>query len=85
MTTSSLYELTGESVIPEGTIKLVITVRAAPRIETIVIYFHMVNYPSTYNGVLSKPLLRALKVVTSIHCLTMKFMTTGGTGQARGR
>ena len=75
-TTSPLYEFTGESVIPEGIIKLVVTLEEAPRITTIVDDFLVVNYLSTFNGVLGKPLLRTMKAVTFIYCLTMKFPTT---------
>ena len=52
---------------------------------TIVIEFLTVNYLSTFNGVLGRPLLKAMKVVTSIHCLTMKFPTLVRTSQVRGR
>ena len=53
---------------------------------TIVIEFLMVNCPSAYNGVLGKPLLRALIAITSIaftsiHCLTMQFPTMVRIGQ----
>ena len=51
----------------------------------IVIDFLMVNYSSAYNGALGRPLLRALKAITSIHGLTMKFPTMAGMGQVRGR
>ena len=84
-TTSSLYEFTGESVIPEGTIRLAITLGEAPRMATTVIDFLVINCPSTFNGVLGKPLLRILKAVTSIHCLTIKFFTTARISQVRGR
>ena len=47
--------------------------------------FLLVNCPLAYNGVLDRPLLRALKAVTSIHCLTMKFPTVAGTSRVRGR
>ena len=47
--------------------------------------FLVVNCPSAFNGVLGRPLLRALKVVTLIHCLTMKFPTASGTCQVQGR
>ena len=72
-------------MIPEGTIKLVITLREAPRIVTTVIDFLVVNCPSAYKIVLGRPLLRALKAVTSVHCLKMKFPTTAETNQVRGR
>ena len=52
---------------------------------TTMIDFLVVNYLSGYNGVLGRPLLRALKAVTSIHYLTMKFLIIVGTGQVRRR
>ena len=83
--TSPLYGLTGESVILDGTIKLVVILGEAPRMMTTVIDFLMVNCPSAYNRVLGISLLRALKAATSVHCLTMKFLTIAGIGQVRGR
>ena len=62
-------------MIPEGTIKLAVTLREFPRAATLVIDFLIVKCPSTFNGVLGKPLLKALKEVTSIHCLTMRLPT----------
>ena len=70
-TTSPLYGFIGDHVIPEGVIKLIITLREHPRVATVVTEFLVVNSPSTFNGVIGRPLLRALKVATSIHCLTM--------------
>ena len=52
---------------------------------TVVIDFLALNYLSAFNGVLGRPLLKALKVVTSTHCLTIKFPTTVGAGQVQGR
>ena len=50
-----------------------------------VIDFLIVKCPSALNGVLRRPLLKALKVVTSNHCQIMKFPTATGIGQVRGR
>ena len=85
LSTSPLYGFIGESVIPEGTIKLVVTLGEPPPMTTVVIDFLEVNYSSTFNEVLGRPLLRALKVVTSIHCRTIKFPTIAGTGEVQGR
>ena len=52
---------------------------------TVVIDFLVVNCLSAYNRVLGRPLLRPLKVVTSIHYLTIKFATIAGTSQVQGR
>ena len=45
---------------------------------TVVIDFLAVKCPLAFNGVLGSPLLKALKAVTLIHCLTMKFLTATG-------
>ena len=78
-TTSSLYGFTGDHMIPEGTIKLVVTLGEHPRVATIVTEFLVVNCLSTFNEVLGRPLLQAMKAVTSIHYLTMKLPTAIGT------
>ena len=66
LTTSPLYRFTRESVIPEGTIKLAVTLREAPQTTTTLIDSLMVNCSSAFNKVLRRPLLRTLKVVTSV-------------------
>ena len=68
-------------MIPEGTIKLAVTLREPPRVATVVIDFLVVKYPSAFNGVLGRPLLKAFKAMTLIHCLTMKFLIAAGVGQ----
>ena len=75
------YEFTGDSVIPEGTIKLAVTLREPPRMTTVMIDFLAVKCPSAFNEVLGKPLLKALKVVTLIHSLIMKFPIAAEVGQ----
>ena len=77
--TSPLYEFTGDHVIPKGTIKLVFTEGEHPKTSTVVTKFF--DYPLAFNGVIGRPLLKALKAVTSIYYLTMKFPTKMGTGQ----
>ena len=83
--TSPLYGFTEDSVISDGTIKLAVTLEELPRTTTVMIDFLAVKRLSAFNGALGKPLLKSLKVVTSIHCLTIKFPTPAGTGQVRGR
>ena len=43
--------------------------------------FLVVNCLLAFNGVLSRPLLQVVKVVTLIHCLTMKFPIVAGTSE----
>ena len=52
---------------------------------TIVIEFLIVDCPSAFNGMIGRPLLKTLKVVSSIHCLTMKFPMAAGIEQVRGK
>ena len=72
-------------MIPEGTIKLVVILGEPPRAATVAIDFLVVKCPSAFNGVLGRILLKALKAVTSFHCLTMKFPIEAGIGQVQGR
>ena len=83
--TSPLYRFTGDSVIFEGTIKLSVTLGEPSRTITMVIDFLIVKCLLAFNGILGKPQLNTLKVVTSIHGLTIKFPTAAGIGQVRGR
>ena len=85
MTTSPLYRFIGDSVIPEGTIKLAITLEEPPRTTTVMIDFLVVKCPSVFNGVQGRSILKALKAVMSIFCLTIKFPIVVGIGQVRGR
>ena len=68
-------------MIPEGTIKLVVTLEDPPRTSTMMINFILVKCPSAFNGILGRPLLKALKAVTSIHFLTIKFFIATGIDQ----
>ena len=52
---------------------------------TMMIDFLAIKCPLAFNVVLGRPLLKALKAVTSIYYLTMKFPTTAGIGQVRGQ
>ena len=47
--------------------------------------FLMVDFPSTFNWVIGRPLLKALKVVVLIYCLIVKFPTATRTRQVWGR
>ena len=85
LTTSTFYGFTRDSVILKWTIKLAVILREPPRAATVVVDFLAVKCQLAFNGVLGRLLLKALKAVTSIHCLTMRFPTAKGTGQVWGR
>ena len=84
-TTSLLYGFIGDHLIPKWTIKLAVTLGEHPWVSTVVTEFLIVDCPSTFNGVTGRPLLRALKAVTSIHYLTIKFHTVAGIRQVWGK
>ena len=84
-TTSPLYRLSKDSLIFEGTTKLAVTLGEHPRVAKIVTDFLAINYSSAFNEVLGRPLIKAMKVVTSIYCLTMKFPTAAGTSHVEGK
>ena len=83
--TSPVYKFTGDHVVPEGTIKLVVTLGEYPQVTTIMTEFLPINCLLAFNGVSVRSLLQVAKAVTSIHCLTMKFSTAAGIIQVRGR
>ena len=64
-TTSPLYGFIEDSVIPKGTIKLVVTLREPPQTTTVMINFFVVKCPLAFNGVLDRLLLKALKALMS--------------------
>ena len=70
-------------MIPKGTIKLAMMMGEHSRTSMVMTEFLMIDCPSTSNVVIGKSLLKALKALTSIYCLTIKFPTAMGTGQVR--
>ena len=79
-----LYNFTGDHVVPKGVAKLTITMGEHPRTSTILANFLVVDVSSAINGIIRRPLLKALKAATSIYHLTMKFPTAEGTGEVQG-
>ena len=74
-TTFLLYGFTRDHIIREGTNKIAVTVGEHPQTSTVIDDFLVVNCPSTINGIIGRLLLTALKAITSIYHLTMKFST----------
>ena len=79
-----IYSFTGDSVTPMGFITLPMIVAEYPREPCVMVDFLVIDRPSAFNAVLSRPSLRALKVITSIYHLLMKFPTPNGVGRVRG-
>ena len=82
--TSLLYGFIGDHVIPKGTNKLAITVGEHPPNINHHRRFPVVDCSSAVNRIIGRSLLKALKAVTSIYHLAMKFPTTKGIGEVRG-
>ena len=78
-----VYRFTGDSVTPMGVISLPMIVGDYPRQSCVMGDFLVIDQSSTFNTVLG-PSLRALKAITSIYHLLMKFPTPNGVGQVRG-
>ena len=67
--------------MPIGVITLPMTVGEYPRQSCVMANFLVINQPPAFNAVLGGPSLRALKAITSIYHLLMKFPTPNGGGQ----
>ena len=80
--TLPLYGFVGDHVIPKGMIKLVVTMGENSRVSIMMIEFLVIDCSSAFNGVIRRLLLKALKAVTFIYHLMMKFATAEGTGHA---
>ena len=73
-----------EKVLPLGSIQLVLTLGDPPCQETTTVKFLIVDAPSSYNMLLGRPSLNAIKAIPSAYHMVIKFPTTGGVGMVRG-
>ncbi|KAL2453443.1 Uncharacterized protein Adt_49059 [Abeliophyllum distichum] len=82
--TTSLLGFGGATVIPEGTIKLPVTLGTYPASVVIMTSFLLVKAPMAYNAIYGPPLLNAARAVVSTYHQVMKFPTSRGVGCVRG-
>ena len=73
-----------EKVLPLGSEQLVLTLRDPPYQATTMIKFLIVDAPSTYNMLLGKPFLNAIRAIPSAYHMVVKFPTKNGVGMVRG-
>ena len=73
-----------EKVLPLGSKQLVLTLGDPPCQATTTVGFLIVNAPSTYNVLLSRPSLNAIKAIPSTYHMVIKFPTTNEVGMVRG-
>ncbi|XP_063948153.1 uncharacterized protein LOC135152236 [Daucus carota subsp. sativus] len=79
-----IYGFGGEAIKAKGTIRLPVTLGEAPRAATQVAEFVIIDHPSAHNALMGRPLLKDMKIITSIYHLTLKFPTPGGVGCVKG-
>ncbi|XP_027155637.1 uncharacterized protein LOC113756010 [Coffea eugenioides] len=79
-----LIGFAGPPVRPEGMITLRVTVGVSPKCRTVPVNFAVVKEPSSYNMILGRPTLNALRAICSILHLSMKFPTPTGVAEVLG-
>ena len=73
-----------EKVLPLCSIQLVLILGDPPCQATTTARFLIVDAPSTYNMLLRKPSLNAIKAIPSAYHMMIKFPTVSGVGMVRG-
>ena len=74
----------GEKVLPLGSIQLVLTLGEPPCQTTTTARFLIVDSPSSYDMLLDRPSLNAIKAIPSAYHMMIKFPTVTGVGMVRG-
>ncbi|KAL5548099.1 hypothetical protein UlMin_003330 [Ulmus minor] len=81
---SSLYGFTGDSIHSEGVLNLPIKLGTHPCEHIQSVEFVVIDCPSSYNAIIGRPNLNAIRAVTSTYHLLVKFPTVGGIGILKG-
>ncbi|XP_017245343.1 uncharacterized protein LOC108217003 [Daucus carota subsp. sativus] len=81
---SPLYGFTGNEVRVIGVIDLPVLFGSPPHQVWQMTKFHVINASCSYNAILGRTTLSALRAVTSIPHLKMKFPTEYGVGEVKG-
>ena len=79
-----LRGFSGEKVLPLGSIQLVLTLGDPTCRATTTARFLVVDAPSSYNMLLGRPSLNAIKSIPSAYHMMIKFPTVSGVGMVRG-
>ena len=83
--TTTLYGFSGEGVACIGEVSLAVTFGEYPLSVTKMMELIVVNTSSAYNTILGRPILIGLGAIDSVRHLSMKFLTSKGTGIVRGK
>ncbi len=81
--TRPIYGFTGNCLIPEGVVKLPVTVGDGDKKATSLATFVVIKGSLKYNAVLGRPFLVDIRAITSVFHQVMKFPTNAGVGQVR--
>ncbi|XP_074322903.1 uncharacterized protein LOC141659875 [Apium graveolens] len=81
---SWVYGFSGAGLRVMGSIRLPSTLGEIPLSVTKMLEFKVLNQESSHNVLLGQPFLREMRVITSIHHLTIKFPTPNGVGSIKG-
>ncbi|XP_057246822.1 uncharacterized protein LOC130589554 [Beta vulgaris subsp. vulgaris] len=69
---------TGASVVPEGTIKLVVKLGEGRHSRDLIVEFLVVDVPAAYNAIIGRPLIHDAQAVVSTYHLTMVYTSNDG-------
>ncbi|XP_059623044.1 uncharacterized protein LOC132266209 [Cornus florida] len=72
---SPLVGFSGDKVYPLGAVTLPVTAGANPKQVTVMVDFVVVDCPSSYNIILGRTTLNAMKAITSTYHLLLRFPT----------
>ncbi|KAL5550025.1 hypothetical protein UlMin_000201 [Ulmus minor] len=81
---SALYGFTGDSIHSEGVLNLPVELGTHPCQHIQSVEFVVVDCPSSYNAIIGRPTLNAIRAITSTYHLLVKFPTVGGIGILKG-
>ncbi|KAL5554830.1 hypothetical protein UlMin_037066 [Ulmus minor] len=81
---SALYGFTGDSIHSEGVLNLLVDLGTPPCQHIQSVEFVVIDCPSSYNAIIGRPTLYAIRAVTSTYHLLVKFPTIGGIGILKG-
>ncbi|KAL0345677.1 UNVERIFIED_CONTAM: hypothetical protein Sradi_4399000 [Sesamum radiatum] len=79
-----LYGFAGEVLHPRGMVSLPLTMERGTTRKTCLLKFLVVDVPSAYNMILSRPTLNTFQAVISTYHMKIKFPTPGGVGEVQG-
>lgn len=66
---------TGASIIPKGAIKLPMKIGHEKKAKDLMVEFHVVDVPASFNAIIGQPLIHDARAVMSTYQLTMMYMS----------